>query len=350
MKRVAFPLFHRPHALVELSQLALPRLTEKLSRRVSGGALKVDDSGLVNVRLKVGCISLPLSILGETIADQPFDHCLAVHSPGLRGALLLSEDDLMSTRCTIVSTSAEPHDSDSLGAGCLLEAVKPDNTVGLENYYRLARKRHFSVGGLRAMMAVGEQVNVVSLRPSFPYHCGGRQAEKKYFDTLPEMLSLFGSHCCHGTKVLSRYGAATCVGVRVDDLMGVPLVYWHPSGAEAACLAPLMHSCGTVPIGQAKLEYNGPVPESPLLRQENLTAFLHNSGGEDEAFDCSVWLNHHLFGVSPAELWKGKPQLHATSCSEPLIVHGSQYDNEAGEFDLFLRGCNSGLVFRAADI
>eukprot|EP00796_Vickermania_ingenoplastis_P006018 gene6018-4322_t len=322
-----------PTRMVEVSHHALAAVQEVISSR-GGPTLSVarDGSGLP-LTLQVGRVSAPLTVLGSIVGDK--EGRLAAHSPGLPGAFPLTLEELGRLRCRMTmpeTKSVAP--SPELGAACLLEAVLHAPTHAetdcLDTFYRLARRRHFSLLGMEELLRIGSTINPEALQLSFPYHCGGVQARKEYFDILNDVVCLYGAHAMHRAKILSRYGLAACVGVRMDDSLGVPALYWHPSGAPAACCAPLLHSCGTVAVGMVELEYNGPTNTSELLGTTPPSRYLAATGPAE--YDTTVWLTRALFGVQPGEPWEG---WQAAVSDEPLEVHGVQYNAVSNEFELF---------------
>lgn len=382
-----------------------------------------DDCDFLQLWLHVGRLSAPLTIIGEALLDRNTKKCsshsclLAAHTAGLPGAIVFPMDHLRFCRCRVLLNPSSSS-SETLGSTCLLEAVRQhlelqqargignagllefgSSSAFLENYfdsfYRLARRRHFSLLGLEHLMEVGSEMNTEALQLSFPYHCGGEQASKEYFDILPDAVEMFrvqkkmktkknSSHpsCLspweHGTKVLSRYGVAACVGVRplsrddtnsserrrdqkssTDIMLGqsdTPALFWHPTGAPAACIAPLLHSgIGTTVVGRIPLEYNGPTSTSPLLRRELPSRYLLSDeeftgveSGSGSNYDQMTWLHSSLFGVMPGEEWRG---WQSTSRREKTIIHGIQFNpSHGGELELYLKGERSGDVFPAADV
>lgn len=383
---------------------------------------------VLEVWLRVGRLAAPLTILGEALLDGNRNACarstsclLAAHTPGLPGAFVFPMDHLRYCRCRVVF-NASPSLCTELGSTCLLEAVRrhlqlqEDRGRGntglfvldplsassdsyLDGFYRLARKRHFSLVGLENVLDIGSEINTEALELSFPYHCGGEQASKTYFDILPDAIEMFQVHqeckaerdtlrasCSssweHGAKVLSRYGVTVCVGVRPhissyqivsennQDCSGqrnrkaatanteIPTLFWHPAGATAACMAPLLHSgIGTTVVGKVSLEYNGPSSTSPLLVRELPSRYLLHeeekeclggSKGGVNAYDQMTWLHRALFGVDPKEEWRG---WQSSSRNEPVTVHGIRLSPfSEGELELYLKGEKSGEIFSAADI
>lgn len=383
------------------------------------------DKDVLEVWLRVGRLVAPVTILGEALLGErpqkqthPHSCLLAAHTYGLPGAFVFPLDHLRYCRSRIL-LEPSPSLSMELGNMCLLEAVRwnlqcherrgtgreelfvfdsssatTDNFF--DNFYRLARRRHFSLLGLEHMMQVGSEINTEALELSFPYHCGGEQASKKYFDILPDAIEMFHggqtsedeqnsaslpfvSRWEHGTKVLSRYGVAVCVGVRPHisslgmasdghndycrggrptSLLGseLPTLFWHPTGAPAACIAPILHCrVGTTVVGKVGLEYNGPGPGSPLLHREIPSRYLlqeeeSNEMNRDDksTYDQMGWLHKTLFGVQPKQEWRG---WQSFSRRESLLVHGIRWNPSAeGELELYLRGERNGDVFPAADI
>nr|CCC91105.1 conserved hypothetical protein [Trypanosoma congolense IL3000] len=201
----------------------------------------------------------------------------------------------------------------------------------LDNLLSLVRRRVVSLRGSETLLRIGGRINDEGLELSFPYHCGGSHALKQYFDVSEEACTLFGPNMKHGTKMLCRYGAAVMVGVAPEKSLGCPVPFWNPMGAPAACLAPVFNGCHVIPVGEVKLEYNGPAPNSVTLVPEDASRYLNPT--VDGRFDVTSWLNEGLFGVQV-----GQP------VEEGAVVHGVCYDAEHCEFVLYVRDTVDGAV------
>ncbi|KAG5498787.1 hypothetical protein JKF63_03076 [Porcisia hertigi] len=328
--------------------------------------LPITEEGLL-CALQVGTdLTVPLTIIGhcedgDTEAD--IKEKLVVHTTGLPGGFVVSELELLRGRARLrpPPQCAAGDTPSSLGSICLMEAVtkelltepnqSPTHTVSprgvLDAFYRIARRRHFSLAGMSRLLECGSRLHPGALHLDFPYQCGGAQATKRYLDITTEVTNVFGAHVQHGAKVLSRYGVAVSVGV-VDRLTSLttPALMWHPSGAPAACLAPILHGCLILPLGTVALDYNGPIPGSPLTVKEDPRRYMSITG--HDRYDNSVWLARGLFGVQPGTPWPRSRT--ASAATTPYEVVGVGYDEAAGEMELLVRDTVSNEVVAAADV
>jgi hypothetical protein len=132
-------------------------------------------------------------------------------------------------------------------------------------------------------------------------------AEKRYFDVSDRSCAAFHPLGRHGTKLLTPFGLATCIGVgeKIELVGGGPAMLWHPAGEASARVAPVIHGCRGIAVGHSKLDWNGPSPNSLLQMEEDVQKFLNPSveggrrGREAVALDESKWLNSGLFDVVP---------------------------------------------------
>ncbi|CCW61559.1 unnamed protein product [Phytomonas sp. EM1] len=360
-KRFAFPVLDGVSLtgstkLAEISQDVLSRLESVLlSKKKAKVSLSRREDGLACL-YKIGSqVTLPLTFLGAPCDDSrcedatnELQQTILVHSPGLAGAFRVQLSDLASCRGQFVTdthtTSAE---SQQLGSLCLMEVLqaalrRPGPCKGsnmMERLYLKGRRRHFSAQGTTHLLTRGGQINPGALRLDFPYHTGGAHALKCYMDITDEACRHFGEGAAHGGKVLSRYGAAVGVGVAPDAGLGVACLYWHPYGAQAACLAPVLHGCRLLPVGKVKLELNGPTTSCGVLYKEDLRRYMNTD--VEGGWDTSVWLCEGLFGVRPGQAW-GDDGL--------TQVLGVGFNEAAGEFELVLKETESGAVLFADDL
>jgi hypothetical protein len=190
------------------------------------------------------------------------------------------------------------------GVGCLLRELA-----------FVTRKRSSTLKGLAAILGAGDGLDERDLKTNFAYHYGtAEQSVKRYFDIEHETAAPFFSNeyslkhrrGFHGTKFLSRYGAAVFVGCAMHEDVGCVAPYWHPLGSPAAQLAPLFHaehtpspSRGVLEVGWHKLDMNGPLSSSPLLDSELMSRYMKESGAASPhapfPLDTSNWLNVGLF-------------------------------------------------------
>ncbi|CAD2217980.1 hypothetical protein AGDE_04808 [Angomonas deanei] len=196
----------------------------------------------------------------------------------------------------------------------------------MDRLYRVARRRHFSLAGTESLLRVGSSLNVDGLELTFPYHCGSEHSIKEYLDISPEVCALFDENetgtSLHGCKVLTRYGVSTSVGVvKKEGVLGVPALLWHPSGAACARLAPLLHACRRIKVGDVKLVYNGPSSSCDVLRPESPRLYM-----KDDAIDDTVWITQGLFNGVPGQAWDDK-----------WDVIGVAFNDAYGEMDLIGR-------------
>ncbi|EPY36122.1 hypothetical protein STCU_00744 [Strigomonas culicis] len=194
------------------------------------------------------------------------------------------------------------------------------------------------------LLEQGGRINNEALQLSFPYHCGGEQALRRFLDATADACALFpprrgpAAATQHGTKVLTRYGLATSVGVAAAGAsLHVPALLWHPSGAPAACLAPLLHGTALLPVGHHKLAYNGPTAACAVLTREDPRLYM-----TDGPLDTTAWLTEGLFGVRPGSAW-GR-------AGEGWVVLGVGYSAAESEMDLCVSHEQSGDVRLADDV
>ncbi|KAL7708210.1 hypothetical protein N2W54_006252 [Lotmaria passim] len=359
--------------LCAVTQAGLPLLRAQLCD-VALAPIPLDADGM-HCTLSVGSdVSVPLTIIGacEARGDDEYvgDDNIVVHSPGLPGGFVVTRQELLRTRARLspyANDDAPLPAQPSLGSMSLMEAVTAHFTRAasprvveratargiLDDFYTRARRRHFSLAGMAELIHRGSQLDPGALQLDFPYQCGGAQATKRYLDITHEVTDVFGASMRHGTKVLSRYGVAVSVGV-VDRMAAVaaPALLWHPYGAPAACLAPLLHSCALLPVGTVALDYNGPVPGSPLMVKEDPQRYMKLAS--DGFYDDSAWLTEGLFGVKPGSVWpptrskdaQGRGGSPSSSCK----VVGVGYNDVAAEMELYVRDSSTGEVVAAADV
>lgn len=334
--------------------------------------LPLTEEGLL-CSLRVGAdLSVPLTIVGACDeldgAHGTEQRHLVVHSPGLPGGFVTTAHELAHGRARLCpprpSAAKDAPSSSSIGSVCLGEAITkhlateargspPDSASPLggvvDVFYQLARRRHFSLAGMAQLLQRGALLHPDALRLDFPYQCGGAQASKRYLDTTAEVSDVFGEAMRHGAKVLSRYGVAVSVGV-VDRVAALttPALLWHPSGAPAACLAPMLHACPVLVVGSVKLDYNGPVPGSPLTAREDPRRYMNLT--VDNRYDDSLWLTQGLFGVKPGAPWTPPRLTDAPAAAPAYEVVGVGYDALAEEMELFVRDGVTHVVSAAADV
>lgn len=332
--------------------------------------LPITEEGLL-CALQVGAdLTVPLTIIGscdDGDSEADVKSKLVVHTTGLPGGFVVSEEELVRGRARLRPPlpPAAGDTPSSLGSVCLIEAVTRDLLTASNNsptpsasprgvldaFYRLARRRHFSLAGMARVLECGSRLHPGALQLDFPYHCGSAHATKRYLDITTEVADVFGANMRHGTKVLSRYGVAVSVGV-VDRLTSLttPALMWHPSGAPAACLAPILLGCPVLPLGTVALDYNGPVPGSSLTIKEDPRRYMNIIG--DDRYDNSVWLTQGLFGVKPGTSWSrpGKAGNDAGTTLTGYEVVGVRYDEAAEEMELLVRDAVTNEVVAAADV
>lgn len=389
----AFPLLTRPAQrgaasapavlstrLCTITQAGLPQLLAQLHDAFHAPFTLAADG--VPCTLSVGPdLHVPVTIVGACDAKSDVEYegedNIVVHSPGLAGGFVVSRRELLHCRAHLsprlpssVSTEGEDDHRNALGSVSLLQTVnahfaaerhRPFTTTGtaprgiLDDLYTRMRRRHFSLSGMTQLLHRGSLLHHGALQLDFPYQCGGAQATKRYLDITPEVTDVFGAPMRHGAKVLSRYGVAVSVGV-VDGMprSSSPALLWHPSGAPAACLAPLLHGCQLLPVGAVVLDYNGPVPGSPLTFREDPRRYMKLSA--EGCYDDSVWLTEGLFGVTPGSAWPPPARVEAfggragSTASSSCAVVGVGYNEVAGEMELFVRDTSTGEVVAAADV
>ncbi|KPI85088.1 hypothetical protein ABL78_5854 [Leptomonas seymouri] len=354
--------------LCAVTQARLPELRSQL-QSIIHEPFALTDGGL-HCMLSVGPdLSVPLTIVGTCEArgddDYTGDDNIVVHSAGLPGGFVVSRQELLRSRARIApcrkgTSSFASAPQPSLASVSLMEAVNAHLTKEkttacgvLDSFYSRARRRHFSVVGMAQLLQRGSRLHLGALQLDFPYQCGGAQATKRYLDITREVTDVFGAQMRHGAKVLSRYGIAVCVGVA--DSMGSaqsPAMMWHPSGAPAACLAPLLHGCALLPVGTVSLDYNGPVPGSPLTLQEDPRRYMKLTS--QGCYDDSIWLTEGLFGVKPGSTWPPASEEEINRKDGSSLpsheVVGVGYSEEAAEMELFIRDRLTGEVVAAADV
>lgn len=289
---------------------------------------------------------VPMSFIGS--CQEHGDNMILAHVPGLPGAFPVSTEELHRHKSFFLIDnsrddwgSATVNNADDMQLSecvqlsllCVMEALETEGGGAsiLDKLLSLVRRRAASLRGSELLLATGSRINEGGLELSFPYHCGNSHASKRYFDISQEACTLFGPHVKHGTKMLCRYGTAVVVGVAPEESLGCPVPFWNPLGAPAACLAPVFSGCPAIPVGEVKLEYNGPTTSSSLLDAEDASRYLNPT--VDGRFDVSSWLNEGLFGVKV-----GQP------VEDGCVAHGVCYDLNLCEFVLFVRELSSGEV------
>ncbi|KAH9579964.1 hypothetical protein LSM04_005141 [Trypanosoma melophagium] len=283
--------------------------------------------------------SIPMSFIGS--CSELGEETVLVHIPGLPGAFPVSMEELRSHKDFFhpdyENVSVTSEESANLTLFCATEAVKKGmgEQKVLDHLLYIARRRFVSLRGSETLLKVGNRINEEALQLSFPYHCGSSHASKRYLDITPEVCTLFGNHIKHGIKMLCRYGIAVMVGVASDETFDCPVPFWNPSGAPAACLAPMFNGCRTIPVGEVKLEYNGPTTNSLLLNAEDPARYLNPT--LDGKYDVTTWLNEGLFGVKVGQTVNG-------SC----VVHGVCYNEKHSEFELHIRDMSTGEIRQSA--
>ncbi|GET90893.1 hypothetical protein, conserved [Leishmania tarentolae] len=380
--RTAFPLLTRGQGggsgtnavalatrMISVSRAFLSPLRSQLQHMLRQ-PLPITEEGLL-CALQVGAdLTVPLTIIGscdDSDSGGNVNGKLILHTTGLPGGFAVEEKELLRGRARLrpPSPPASGDTSSSLGSVCLIEAVTRNLLTDssnsptpsgspqgvLDDFYRLARRRHFSLAGMCRLLECGSRLHPNALQLDFPYHCGSAHATKRYLDITAEVADVFGSHMRHGTKVLSRYGIAVSVGV-IDRLTSLetPALMWHPSGAPAACLAPILLGCPVLPLGTVTLDYNGPVPGSSLTIKEDLRRYMNIIG--DDCYDNSVWLTQGLFGVKPGASWSPplKTGNDVGTAMTGYEVVGVRYDEAAEEMELLVRDTATNEVVAAADV
>ncbi|KAG5496739.1 hypothetical protein JIQ42_03572 [Leishmania sp. Namibia] len=355
--------------MTSVSQTILSPLRSQL-QDVLHQPLPITEEGIL-CALQVGAdLTVPLTIIGsfdDSNSEAGVKGKLVVHTTGLPGGFVVSGEELVRGRARLRPPFrlAKGGTPSSLGSICLMEAVTKELLTESNNaptpsasprgvldvFYRLARRRHFSLVGMCRVLDCGSRLHPGALQLDFPYQCGGAQATKRYLDITDEVTNVFGAHMRHGTKVLSRYGVAVSVGV-VDRItsMTAPTLMWHPSGAPAACLAPMLLGCPVLPLGTVALDYNGPVPGSPLTMKEDPRRYMNFIG--NNRYDNSVWLTKGLFGVKPGDSWSppGKAGGDVDAALTPYEVVGVRYDEVTEEMELLVRDTVTNEVVEAADV
>ncbi|ORC90780.1 uncharacterized protein TM35_000072040 [Trypanosoma theileri] len=279
--------------------------------------------------------SIPMSFIGS--CAEYGEETVLVHIPGLPGAFPVSMGELRRHRDFFhldhKKERVASEESSNLSLFCATEAVKKGmgEQKVLDHLLSVTRRRLVSLRGAETLLKIGNRINEEALQLSFPYHCGANHASKRYLDITPEVCTLFGSHIKHGTKMLCRYGVAVMIGVALDESFGCPVPFWNPSGAPAACLAPMFNGCQTIPVGDVKLEYNGPTTNSVLLTAEDPVRYLNPT--LDGKYDVTTWLNEGLFGVKVGQV-----------VNDDCVVHGVCYNEKHSEFELHIRDLSTGEI------
>lgn len=271
--------------------------------------------------------SLQLTVLGtspETFDDEDVYLC---HMDGLPGAFPVTVAELKRYRRSLatkwgtetdegeaVVPSSSAHELNLVVASAVVVGMKKGDPIGAGSVLRelewSCRLRALSLAGMMNLATWGDKIDLRDVKPTFSYHCGGEHTVKEYFDVSPEMCSRFHPVARHGSKVLTPFGVAACVGVcaKNEDL-DCPVMMWHPSGASAARLAPLFHSVPSLLVGEVAVEANGPSEGCVLLQHEELSRYLNVAEDPKGAVDNSVWLNQGLFGHKAGDVIALSPQL-----------------------------------------
>ncbi|ESL07197.1 hypothetical protein TRSC58_05120 [Trypanosoma rangeli SC58] len=280
-------------------------------------------------------LTIPMTFLGS--CKEHGDQVVLVHVAGLPGAFPVSMEELgrhkhlFSPKQEGISSATE--EVEQLAFFCATEAV--GNGIRelkvLDQLLSVSRRRLASLRGAEVLLKIGSRINDKALQLSFPYHCGGTHASKQYFDITHEACTLFGHHIRHGIKMLCRYGAAVMVGIAPDKSFGCPVPFWNPLGGPAACLAPMFHGCRAIPVGEVKLEYNGPSTSSVLHAPEDPARYLNPT--VDGKYDVSAWLNEGLFGVKVGQ-----------RVEDGCAVYGVCYNAELCEFELHVQDLLTGEI------
>lgn len=381
-KRFAFPVMDALNMssthMAEVTHCDLPLVRDVLQRKVATATQQreakfaessfVDtETGALQCLLRVGdYVALPITIVGSLCHGQgggsvAEDSEVLVHAPGLAGAFPVRLSELASFRGRVeLSSSAKAgadgsNESAQLGSVCLLESIRMHGIVRdvLDRFYKRARRRSLACAGAAELLARGDEINVNGLALDFPYHCGGAHATKRFLDITEEACTHFSEHGKHGAKVLSRYGVAAAVGVAVDPASQVPHLFWHPGGAPAACLAPVLHGSRLLPVGTTKLAYNGPTSSCEMLHAEDPRRYMNPT--VEGRYDCTTWLSQGLFGVCPGDPWRLQDTRTPTGrdgadSQHQLVVFGVAYDELEGEFELYLRDTQTGSIVPANDV
>ncbi|KEG14885.1 hypothetical protein DQ04_00271190 [Trypanosoma grayi] len=279
--------------------------------------------------------TIPMTFIGS--CEEYGEEMVLVHVPGLPGAFPVAVEKLRRHKYFFhlkeEDVEVVSEEVAQLGLLSVMEAVKKrigDPEV-LDHLLSVARRRQASLRGAELLISIGNRINEEALQLSFPYHYGNHHASKRYFDITPEACTLFGNHMKHGAKMLCRYGVAVMVGIAADESLGCPVPFWNPSGAPAACLAPMFNSCHSILVGEVKLDYNGPIANSDLATPEDPARYLNPT--LDGVYDVSSWLNEGLFGVKVG-------QLVENGC----VVHGVCYNEGRQEFELHVRELSTGEI------
>ncbi|CCW68139.1 unnamed protein product [Phytomonas sp. Hart1] len=322
------------------------KIRESLTRREDGLACLYKVGSQVTLPLTfIGALHDPDRNEGTT---NGLPKTILVHSPGLSGAFHVHLNDLLSCRGQFTTdkhtTSGE---SQQLGFLCLMEVLQASlrhqgplkASDIMEQVYLKGRRRHFSAQGTIHLLRRGDQINPDALRLDFPYHTGGTHALKRYMDITNKACQHFCGHAAHGIKVLSRYGSAVSVGVAPNAVLGTPCLYWHPYGAQAACVAPALHGCRLLPVGKVRLQLNGPTSSCEVLHKEDIRRYMNPN--VEGLYDSSLWLCEGLFGVRPGQPWRE---------NKFTCVLGVGFNETEGEFELLLKETQSDTVFFADDL
>jgi hypothetical protein len=382
---------------------AVARLAAHGSSSGSSGAEEDDSFALcVSLRCRLGeriaAADVSLSFLGVTRLDEQHAECVVAHCPGLPGCfpIKLPELERFQHRLTFDANDA----TDDMGeadpslervvAEAALSGLGRDGHGGgvLASMLFDARKHAVMLTGMtRLLTASAAVLDGAALRPSygFPYYCaaspntassrvaaasgsssrarashaGGMPqgllpADKQYFDVSDRLCGCFHPVGRHGTKLLTPFGIATCVGVaaQVEGLGGGPAMCWHPAGEVSARFAPILHGCRGVVVGQMPLEYNGPSSASLLNLNEDMHKYLNPTlrlpavlssstasaqrgsaaAVEEVELDRTKWLNDGLFGAVPGERLLG------------MEAAGVGYNARRGMLDVFFVEPRSGVA------
>lgn len=338
----AFPLFRalgKPAQLSKVQSSGVEKAYKLLFGNLKSNQLpehfKCDADGFSCEYNVNEYFSIPMTFVGS--CEEYGDQAVLAHVPGLNGAFPVLMDDLSRYRRffrpKVGDGFCAKDENAHLALLCATEAVATgiQGIKVLDYLLSVSRRRLASLRGVEALIDIGGRVNVEALQLSFPYHCGNEHALKRYYDITQEACSLFGCQMKHGAKILCRYGVAVFVGITPEKSLGCPAPFWNPTGAPAACLAPMFNGCRTLCVGEVKLEYNGPSPNSPLLIPENPTRYLNPT--LDGKYDVSSWLNEGLFGVKVGQ-----------TVENDCIVHGVCYNVERFEFELHVKELSTGEV------
>ena len=323
-------------------------------------------------------IDAAFTLLGLTrVGENNREHVVA-HSPGLPAAFLITVKELeqFCHRLSVQQGAAGDNNSVAVDVDpslerCLMEAVLAGVSRGdldgagvvMQEMLFQCRKHAVALQGMTRLVegSAALEQNGRGMNYSFPYYCSTSPraatrsglstkadsasllpAEKKYFDVGEQHCAVFHKIGRHGTKILSPFGIATCIGVSESSLLGGPTMFWHPAGEVAGRLAPILHGCRSITVGRASLECNGPSPTSLLTLPEDMHKFLNPSthvitdDGQDVAIDVTKWMNSGLFDLLPGDLL---PKARGdVSCV------GVGYHAKRGMLDMFCRESSTGAI------